>query len=246
MKCIILCGGYAKRLWPLTKTIPKPLLDINGKLMIDIILDKFSNVDEIKEIIISTNARFEKNFMDWLEKNNKTGKKLKIVIEPTHEEDFKFGTIAGIQHVIKSEKICEDCIIVAGDNLFDYSINDFIKYYKTKNTAILAVFDVKDRIKAQLYGIVALNENNKVIDFIEKPSNPPSTLAATCCYLFPKDIMKLIGVYIDEGNRKDSPGYFIDWLRKRTSVHAFVFKGHWFDIGDLESLENAREFIKKN
>ncbi len=243
MKCIILCGGYAKRLWPLTESLPKPLLDINGKTVLDIILEKVGSVKEINEIIISTNTKFESVFRDWMKIHGKSN--MKLVIEPTVEEGSKFGTIAGIQFIIESEKIDEDCLIIAGDNLFDYTIEDFLEYYREKATPILAVFDINNIVKASLYGIVMLNENKRIIDFVEKPANPKSTLAATCCYLFPEKVLKMVKTYINEGNRKDSPGYFINWLSKRECVHAFVFKGHWFDIGDLESLEKARTFMKR-
>lgn len=244
MKAIILAGGYAKRLWPLTKYTPKPLLDINGKPMLDIIMEKLERVDEIDEIIVSTNAKFQQPLNDWIRENHRSQKKLKLLIEPTMEEGGKFGTVAGIQYAIEQEKIDEDCIIIAGDNLFDYKIEDFVKYYKEKKTPIIAVFDIKDHYKAQLYGIVSANKSNKITDFVEKPENPPSTLAATCCYLFPKEVMKNIKKYLQKGGRADAPGYFIKWLAEKTPVHVFVFKGHWFDIGDFESLERAREFMK--
>lgn len=243
MKCIVLCGGYAKRLWPLTKITPKPLLDINGRPLLDIILGKLRDIPEITEIVVSTNTLFAQQFQAWCNEQGKDDR-LKLVIEPTKEENEKFGTIAGLQYVIESCHIDEDCIVIAGDNLFDYRLEDFIAYYSQKRAPVLAVFDIKDRTKAQIYGIATIDTHQRVVDFIEKPANPPSTLAASCCYLFPRDVLPLFSVYLKEGNRKDSPGFFIDWLRRRRDVYAFVFDGHWFDIGDFESLEKARAFMK--
>jgi glucose-1-phosphate thymidylyltransferase len=244
MKAIILAGGYAKRLWPLTKYTPKPLLDINGKPMLDIIVEKMESIEEIDEIIVSTNEKFKGPFYDWIKEKHDFKKKLKLIVEPTFEEKGKFGTVAGIQYVIEQEKINDDVMIIAGDNLFDADLDDFISYYKEKKTPIISVFDIKDRHKAQIYGIVSIDSDNKIIGFEEKPEDPPSTLAATCCYLFSKDILKKIKMYLDDGNRSDAPGYFIKWLSSKIPVHAFVFDGHWFDIGDFESLEKAREFMK--
>lgn len=244
MKCIVLCGGYAKRLWPLTKNVPKPLLDINGKTMIDIILDKLESVKDIDNIIVSTNARFKRHFLAWLDKTHKNDGRISFISEPTTEENCKLGTIAGIQYVLEQKNIDDDCLIIAGDNLFDFSVQDFINYFKENKAPVIAVFDVKDFKKAQLYGVVTADKEKNIINFTEKPDNPESTLVATCCYLLPKNVLGLFKTYIDEGNRKDSPGYFIDWLRKRRNVKVFVFKGHWFDIGDLESLEKARDFMK--
>ncbi len=244
MKCIILAGGYAKRLWPLTKYTPKPLLDINGRPIINIILDKISKVHEIDEIFVSTNLKFEAPFREWVAENHIPGRNIKLIIEPTAEETGKFGTISGIQYVLETEKIVDDCIVIAGDNLFDFELNDFIKFYMKKKSPIVAVFDVKDYYKAQLYGIVIADERDKVIDFLEKPEDPPSTLASTACYLFPRNALGLFKTYIEGGGRKDSPGFFISWLSKKRDVYAFRFHGHWFDIGDFESLLKARDFMR--
>ncbi|MBI5061095.1 MAG: nucleotidyltransferase family protein [Candidatus Aenigmarchaeota archaeon] len=244
MKCIILAGGYAKRLWPLTNYTPKPLLDINGKPIINIILEKINKVHEIDEVFVSTNKKFEAPFRDWIKENHTSGKKMKLILEPTIEESGKFGTIAGISYAIESENIEDDCIVIAGDNLFDFELSDFIAFYEKKRAPVFAVFDIKDFWKAQLYGIVSIDGNNRIVDFVEKPEKAPSTLASTACYIFPKETLHLFKAYIKDGGRKDSPGFFIAWLSKKQPVYAYTFKGHWFDIGDFESLEKAREFMK--
>jgi len=244
MKCIILAGGYAKRLWPLTKYIPKPLLDINGKPIIDIILDKIMATKNIDEIIVSTNTKFEAPFREWIKEQSSDGKKMMLVIEPTLEEACKFGTIAGIEYIINKVGVDDDLLVIAGDNLFDFELKDFIKFYKEKKAPIVAVFDVKDVCKAQLYGIVSIDKNHRVIDFLEKPEEPPSTLASTACYIFPKKTLHMFSEYMKEGGRKDSPGFFIAWLSKKTPMYAYTFRGHWFDIGDFESLLKARELMK--
>ena len=89
-----------------------------------------------------------------------------------------------------------------------------------------------------------MDQNNKVIEFLEKPENPPSTLAASACYLFPREVMKQVPLFLEQEGRKDAPGFFIKWISEKQPTHAFTFSGHWFDIGDLESLERAREFMK--
>ena len=243
MKCIILAGGYAKRLWPITRHIPKPLLDVGNKPMIDHIIEKLKPVDEIDKIYISTNKKFEEPFRNWMS-DHQNGK-LELVIEPTEDEGGKFGTIVGIQYLIESRNIDDDCLIIAGDNLFDFDINHFIQEFRSKSP-LLAVFDVKDYEKSMLYGIVSVDENSKVIGFVEKPENPQSTLAATVCYGFPKETMKLFSEYLSQGNRKDSPGFFVSWLQERVPVYAYRFEGHWFDIGDFESLEKARKFMNNS
>ncbi len=241
MQCIVLCGGYAKRLWPVTKYMPKSLLDVGKKPLLDHTIEKIIKSD-VKKIIISTNELFNNPFEIWL--NEHKNLTVSLITEPTKAEEGKFGTIAGLEFVIDKKQIKDDLMVIAGDNLFEFEITDFVKFFKEKNGPIVAVYDVKDVAKASLYGVVDMDENNKILDFVEKPLNPVSTLAATACYIFPKEVLPLISEYLKEGNRKDSPGFFLSWLIKKMNVYAYKFNGRWFDIGDFTSLEKARKFME--
>lgn len=244
MKAIILAGGYAKRLWPLTMTTPKPLLRVGSKPIINYIVESLEKIDEIDHIYVSTNKKFEKQFSHWLKDYSFT-KPVEIIIENTNSEETKLGAIGGIDFIIKNTGIDEDCIIIAGDNMFDFSLQEFITFYKEKKGTVMAVFDIVDPSKASLYGIVTLDDQCKVIDFIEKPKDPPSTLVSTACYIFPRDTIKYFSSYLKDGNNKDSPGFFLQWLHKSEDVYGFAFNGQWFDIGDKDSLKKARAFIQK-
>ena len=243
MKCIILAGGFAKRLWPLTLNKSKPLLEVSGKPIINYIMEKIDTIDVIDEIFVSTNAKFEPAFNEWFEKY-KFKKPIKLVIEPTKSEEEKLGAIAGINFVLENEKIDEECLIIAGDNLFSFEISDIIDFYREKNAPVIAFFDVNNKEKAKLYGIAKIDQNNKIIDFIEKPEDPPSTLASTVCYIFPQAVLSLFSKYLKVSKKRDAPGFFLQWLHKKHDVYAFVFSGYWFDIGSFESLEEARKFMQ--
>jgi len=243
MKAIVLVGGFAKRLWPLTLNKAKPLLEVGGKPIINYIIEKLEEVDEIDKIFVSTNARFEPGFKQWLKRYK--FKKIKIVVEETKSEEEKLGAIGGINFVLEKEKIDDDCIIIAGDNLFGFGLDDFIEFYKEKKSPVVAFFDIKDLEKAKIYGIAKVDENNKIIEFIEKPENPPTTLASAVVYLFPKKFLKLFPEYLKEDNPKDAPGFFLQWLTKKEKIFAYIFSNYWFDIGSFESLEEARDFMGK-
>lgn len=244
MKVIFLCGGYAKRLWPLTQNKPKALLDIAGKPILSHILEKMRHIYEIDEIIVSTNKKFDEEFHAWA---NTTSLKIpiSIITEPTRSEEEKFGAIAGINYVIEKKRIDDDCMIIAGDNLFGFYMLDFMKFFQAKKEAVIAAFDIKDLAKARLYGILSIDTKSKITAFEEKPAKPLSTLASTCCYIFPKKTIRLFHKYIVEGNPKDAPGNFLKWLIAKEPVYAFVFDQYWFDIGDFETLEKARKFMSQ-
>ena len=135
-------------------------------------------------------------------------------------------------------------MIIAGDNLFEFSLSKLINIFKEKNKSVIALYDVKDKKLAKEYGIVGIDKNNKLIGFEEKPAEPRSTLASTGVYLYPQNIVKLISQYIKEGNSPDKTGSFLVWLYKKRDVYCYTSKKRWYDIGSFEQLEEARKEYK--
>ncbi len=234
MKSLILAGGYARRLAPITDFIAKPLLPIGGKPIIDRILDKIKEA-EIGEIIISTNKYYEREFRYWMRCREEN---IKLIIEPTKGEEEKFGAIAGINYAmdIMGE---DEYLVVAGDNLFDFSLRNLIDFYKRIGKTVIAIYDVGDLEKAKRYGVVKINKKNKIISLIEKPEKPDTTLISTATYVFPQGVKKRIEEYLSEKNNPDSPGYFISWLSKNYGVYAYSFRGLWMDIGNIDEYRRA-------
>jgi glucose-1-phosphate thymidylyltransferase len=243
MQAIILAGGFAKRLWPLTKNTAKPLLDVGGKPMIEYIMEKIENLD-VDKIFISTNARFGDDFKKYLAKRG-CKKPAEVVVEPTYGEDEKFGAIAGLHYVIDEKDIDDDVLVVSGDNLFEFDIEKFVDFFKNKMTTVIAVYDVEDEEIAKRMGIVTLDDEGKVVGFVEKPEEPSSTLTSIGCYIFAKKDLEMFGKYLNDKNNPDAPGYFVGWLIKQTPVFGFPISGKWFDVGDLKCLEDARKWIEE-
>ncbi|MBR9700087.1 nucleotidyltransferase family protein [Candidatus Woesearchaeota archaeon] len=244
MKAIILAGGYAKRLWPLTKDTPKPLLKVGDKEIITRIIEKINLDPGIDEIIISTNAKFGKKFEDYL-KDPPTKKKTSLIVEPTMAEGEKLGSIGGLQYIIDHMKLDHDALIIGGDNLFEFDLKNFIDYHNKLKATTVALRDIKDRSKLKNFGVCVLDKDKRIIEFQEKPSEPKSTYASTACYVFTNDDLKLIKRYLDEGNSPDAMGFFITWLIKKSKVYGYLFDGLWYDIGSLEGLEEARKIYAK-
>lgn len=248
MDAIVLAGGFAKRLWPLTKDTPKPLLPVAGKPMIDHIMEKLMAIEDLDRIIISTNSKFEPHFKEWARTSN-FGKHVEIFTETSMKEEEKLGAIGALGLLMKENDITDDVIVIAGDNLFEFNLTDFISSGKNGIPKV-ALYDMKDKalVKSK-YGVVVIDKNNIIREFHEKPENPPSTLVSTGCYFFPKKISHKIHEYLNDGQNPDAPGFFISWLADHVDIHGFVFgKGsRWFDIGSIESYEHAnRVFNEKN
>ena len=236
MKVLIMAGGYATRLWPITKGKPKPLLPVGDKYIIDYILEKVRELD--LEVYVSTNKFFERHFKGWVKR-----KGVELIVEETISEEEKLGTIGAIKYAV-SKLGLDDYLIVAGDNLFSFSLKEFLKRYNGK--PLIAVYDVGDFELAKRYGVVVL-EGDKVIDFQEKPLQPKSTLISTGVYALPEEIVGKIDEYLKEGNR-DSPGYFIEWLLKKgVEIYAYKFDDYWYDIGSADSyLEAMKTLLKES
>jgi len=244
VKALVLCAGYATRLYPLTKDRPKHLLPIADKPMLEYVIAKLEDIKEINEIFIITNSRFFPQFQEW-NKKLKLKRNVKIIDDGTTSDETKLGAIGDVKFVIEKEHIGDDLLVLAGDNLFQLNLVEFIRFFK-KNGISIAVYDVKSKDLVSKYSEVKLDDEKRVISFIEKPSQPETTLAAICMYLFPKEKLNLINKYIEKGNNPDQPGRYIQWLYKRESVYGFVFSDNWYDIGDINQYNEANMEYKEN
>jgi glucose-1-phosphate thymidylyltransferase len=236
MKAVVLAGGYATRLWPVTKHRPKMMLPIGDSTVIDRILGELERDDRISEVFVSTNERFAADFEAHLAESSY--EKPQLTVEDTTEEDEKFGVVGALAQLVDREGIAdEDLLVVAGDNLISFDVADFVDFFEDAGTPTIAAYDVGSREKAKSYGLVEL-DGDQVVDFQEKPEDPNSTLVSIACYAFPADSVRF-DEYLTEGNNPDEPGWFIQWLVENDAVSAFTFDGAWYDIGTPESYLEA-------
>jgi glucose-1-phosphate thymidylyltransferase len=232
VKVIILAAGYATRLRPLTDHVAKELLPVGGRPIIDWILDRVEEVDDVDAVHVVTNARKAPWFREWA-----AGRDVTVHDDGTTSNDDRLGAIGDMRYVIDTAGLDDDLLVIAGDNLFEYSLADFVGFWRRKGVAsAVAVRDVGSRELASKYGIVDLTDDDRIVGFIEKPEDPQTTLAATATYLYHRAHVPLISEYLDAGNPPDQPGRFVEWLHRREDVYAYVFDAPWFDIGDRAQL----------
>ena len=237
MDAILLAAGYATRLYPLTENMPKPLLNVAGKPIIEHIIKKLNEVKSIGKIYIVTNDRFNGHFKNWM-KSFEAEKPIEIINDSTASNEDRLGALGDVNYAINEKSIDDEIMVIAGDNLFELSLNDVVSLFKKIKSSVIVLHDVKDFELAKHYGIVEVS-NSIVAGFEEKPDIPKSTLASTGIYLFPKKTIPLIKKYIAQGNSPDKTGSFIEWLHKRETVYSYVTDKKWYDIGNIEQLEKA-------
>ncbi len=241
MKAIILAGGYATRLWPLTRDVAKPLLPLGKKRVIEYLIDELIKCENIDRIYVSTNYYYSKQFEGWL--NTKNYKNVEIIVEKTVREEEKLGAIGALSMLFR-DLPRDDYLVLAGDNHSSMLISDFIKFFERKKAFIVAAYDIGDLFKATHYGVLRVDSENKVIDFEEKPKKPKSTLIATAYYAVPAEVIDKYHEYVSLGHNKDAPGKFIEWYHRVGCVYAYIFRGYWFDIGKPDTyLETFKHVV---
>ena len=238
MKAIILAAGYATRLRPLTENTAKPLLPIAGRPIIDHIADKLDELPDVDAIHVVTNHRFAPAFSAWAAAR---GGPVTVHDDGTVSNDDRLGAIGDIQFAVERGDLAgDDLMIIAGDNLFDFSLVDYAAFWRSKpGGSAIALYRCPDRELIKQYSIVELDASERVTSFIEKPADPSTDLVAIATYLYRSEHAALIPTYLSEGNSKDQPGNLVAWLVRRVPVYGYRFAGEWLDIGDHGQLLEA-------
>ncbi|MBU1998357.1 MAG: nucleotidyltransferase family protein [Candidatus Omnitrophota bacterium] len=245
MKALILAAGYGTRLYPYVKNYPKPLLKVNNRPIVDYLLDKLKNVEGLSDISVVTNALYFGYFDKWKEKSSLKSK-IHIINDHTHSSKDKLGAIRDMNLVFKKEGLSEDYLVLGGDNFFEEPLTDFVKFARKRKPAVtVGLYDLKSKSEATHYGVVSVDRNNKVKEFLEKPARPKSSRIATCVYYFPRSKLKLVEKYLDSGKEFfDNIGAYIRWLVENDLVYGYIFKKLWVDIGRIETYRKLNAMLK--
>ncbi len=235
MDVVIMAGGYATRLWPITMTKAKPLLPVGKKTIIDHVYEK---VKKFGRVYVSTNKRFEEDFKRWAE-----GKEVELIVENTTKEEEKLGAVRALAEV--SSVLNGEMLVVAGDNIFSFDLDGFVNFYKEKNSCVVGLYDVGDMELVKRYSSVEL-EGERIVRFYEKPKEPKSSLVGIALYAFPKGVSDLLQDYVSSNMHSDNLGSFISWLCERTDVYGYPFEGLWHDVGNADSYLEALRFYMEH
>ena len=237
MKCLILAAGYATRLYPLTENFPKPLLEVKGKTILDWLVDDIGSSGLVDQYIVISNHKFVGHFEQWA-----AGKKQNIAVldDGTSTNETRLGAVKDIQFAIDELQLDDDLLIIAGDNVLDFSLMEFIKYDMEKKTScIMRYYEPKlERLKKS--GVVVIDDDGLVIGMKEKPQEPPSTWCCPPFYFIVRKDVPMVAKGIEAGCGTDAPGSFIAWLYKKVSIYAMRMPGKRYDIGTLENYEQIK------
>lgn len=242
MKCIILAAGYATRLYPLTENFPKPLLKVKDKTILDWLIDDIEGTRKISQYIIVSNHKFINFFNEWKEKKQMDN--VTILDDGSMSNETRIGAVSDILFAINNLNLNDDLLVIAGDNVLDFSFGKFIDYFENKKGSIIMRYYEENLEKIKKSANVLVNDEDKVLEMIEKPTNPKSNWCVPPFYLYSKDDIKFIEIALEDGCNKDTPGALVNWMYDKTCIYAMEMPGKRYDIGNIESYNYVKRIYK--
>ena len=237
MKCLILAAGYATRLYPLTENFPKPLLRVQEKTILDWLIDDIDGSRLVDEYVIISNHKFAHHFEQWAATKTQ---KITVVDDGTSTNETRLGAVCDIQFAISQLNISGDMLVIAGDNVLDFSLQHFVRYAADKQTSCVMRYYEHSEEKLHKCGVLEIDETDCIIGMEEKPAQPKSHWCCPPFYYYSSSDAALIPEAISNGCGTDAPGSFIAWLCQRATVHAMEMPGKRYDIGNLQSYEQVQ------
>lgn len=237
MKCLILAAGYATRLYPLTENFPKPLLDVGGKTILDWLIDDVAASGKIDEYAVVTNHKFACHFEKWASGRSE---KITVVDDGTTANETRLGAVRDIQYALEKTGFDDDTIIMAGDNLLDFSLIKFIGYAIAAGTSCIMRYYEPSEAKLHKCGVVEVDEHDLILSMEEKPAVPRSHWCCPPFYFYRRQDVARIPEGMAAGCGIDAPGSFVAWLATKVPIRAMEMPGHRYDIGTLDSYKAAQ------
>lgn len=237
MKAIILAAGYATRLYPLTENFPKPLLEVGGKTILDWLIEDIHTSGLVDEYVVISNHKFADQFKAWAEKHTLP---ITVVDDGTSTNETRLGAVKDIQYAVETQKIDQDVIVLAGDNVLDFSLVPFIEFGRKHNCSCIMCYEENDLARQQRTAIITIDDERTITSYEEKPQKPKSNLAVPPFYFYKACDIKRIQEGLEDGCGYDAPGSFAAWLSQKTMMKAYPMPGSRYDIGNLESYEKIK------
>ena len=237
MKCIVLAAGFATRLRPLTDNFPKPLLPIGNATILDFLFDAVADVKEIDEFVVVSNAKFVEHFRQW---SRARSERIVALDDGAVSNETRRGAVADLLFALRERQIDDDLLVLAGDNLVDFSFQSLVDGAREKGASCVMRYFESDLAALRKRGVAEIDQDGRILNMTEKPENPKAAWCVPPFYFYRREDLSLVRRALDEGCDRDAPGSLVAWLCKRARVYAIVMPGRRVDVGDLASYEAAQ------
>lgn len=245
MKSLLLAAGFATRMYPPTKNFPKPLLEIGGKTIIDRLLADIDTIEGIDEHLIVTNDIFYTYFKAWQLRTHYKHP-ITIINDGTICNECRKGAVCDILYVVEKLSLKEDLLVLAGDQVIDFSLKELVAFAKAKGTTCVTCQRETSVELLQKLGVLVVDESFKVVALFDKPEVPPTQWAVTPFCFFKGSDLELIYKAVAGGSGFDEPVHLVGWLTNHGHVHAWPLPGKRHRINDAASYEVVNQIYNDN
>ena len=238
MKCLILAAGYATRLYPLTENFPKPLLTVGDKTILDWLVRDIDTCGLVDGYVVISNHKYAAHFQAWADKS---GLPVTVVDDGTETNETRLGAVRDIQFAIDELNLNDDMLVIAGDNVLDFSLTRLIRYARVRGASCIMRYAENDPERLKKCGVAELGEDDRLISLEEKPAVPKSRWCVPPFYYYTAADAALIREAIRDGCGVDAPGSLVAWMCRRSPMYAMEMPGSRYDIGSLESYRRVQQ-----
>ena len=219
MISIIIAAGYATRLYPLTENKPKPLLEVGETTILDRLMADVDKIDGIEKHIIVSNHKFYDQFVAWSQQAG-LQHPVRIIDDGTTTNETRLGAVRDLLLAIEQCQVDDDIMVLAADNILDFSLQGFADYFHEKGASVIMCHHEPELKRLQRTGVIAVNEDMRVLEMQEKPEKPVSNWAVPPFYIYKKEDLPLIRDCMSHGCGFDAPGNLAHYLVDRTVIYA--------------------------
>jgi len=244
MTGIILAAGYGTRMRSVSATVPKPLLPVGDRTVIDYLLDHLAGIPGLGRLVLVTNALSHDRFVAWA--HTRSPQPIEIINDGTRSNDERLGAIGDLRFALRQARVEDDILVAGADNIFRFEVRLLVEFFAERQADVIAVVRETDPARLARTSTLRLDADARVIDFVEKASEPISDLIGPPLYVFRRDTLPLIDEYLAGGNSPDAPGHFIAWLHRRRPVYGRLMPAGRHDIGSPETYEEAKKALEQD
>jgi len=237
VNAILLAAGYGTRLYPLTTDMPKPLLPVGGRPIIDRLVERLDLVPEITRMVLVSNERFATQFRSWAAELDQRVP-VEVISDGSTENENRLGAVADIQFAIEQCGLTgEGAYVMATDNLPRFDLRDLLEPWRQHGVSAVFACHVADAQQLTRMGVAELDADGRIVSFEEKPEHPRGHFRVPPFYLYTADAIGGLSAFLAEGGNADAPGHYLAWWVRGGPVQALRRDEGTYDIGTLESYK---------
>ena len=248
MVAVLLCAGFATRMYPLGADFPKPLLPVADRPVIDYLVDQIVRLNGIGTIHLVTNGLFAGHFDRWRRSRltRPDSKHLEIVVhnDGAVSVEKRLGACVDLQLVFRRAQMAGPALVSAGDNIYLFDLRGLWRRFMSgKDHRIVALAENNSQ-NLKRSGVPVFGAGQRVRRLLEKPTRPPSNWICPPLYFLQPSARDVLDQLLETLGPVDEPGYFIDFLCRKETVSAFKLEARRLDIGHPEAYQAADRLMR--